>query len=98
MVDANVDPLPRFNLGCSVVSASSIRMIRNSESLTNVSRTVKSLSRLIVSVSFDISCSFGLEIVGLIGAHSEQHVHFWKEVWMFARTPVLRLDFFKSYN
>ena len=49
MVVANVDPLPRFNLGCSVVSASSIRIIRNSESLTNVSRTVKSLSRLIVS-------------------------------------------------
>ena len=49
MVVANIDPLPRFNLGCSVVSASSIRMIRNSESLTNVSRTVKSLSRLIVS-------------------------------------------------
>ena len=49
MVVANVDPLPRFSLGCSVVSASSIRIIRNYESLTNVSRTVKSLSRLIVS-------------------------------------------------
>ena len=49
MVVANVDPLPHFNLGCSVVSASSIQMIRISESLTNVSRTVKSLSRLIVS-------------------------------------------------
>ena len=48
MVVANVDPLPRFSLGCSVVSASSIRINRNSESLTNVSRTVKSLSRLIV--------------------------------------------------
>ena len=28
MVVANVNPLPRFNLGRSVVSASSIRMIR----------------------------------------------------------------------
>ena len=49
MVVANVYPMPRFSLGCSVVSASSIRINRNSESLTNVSRTVKSLSRLIVS-------------------------------------------------
>ena len=49
MVVANVDPMPRFSLGCSVVSASNIRINRNSESLTNVSRTVKSLSRLIVS-------------------------------------------------
>ena len=46
---ANVEPLPRFNLGSNVVSARSIRMIRNSESLTNVSRNVNSLSRLIVS-------------------------------------------------
>ena len=49
MVVANVEPLPRFNLGSNVVSARSIQMIRNSESLTNVSRTVNSLSRLIVS-------------------------------------------------
>ena len=32
--------LPRFNLGSNVVSAKSIRMILNSESLTNVLRTV----------------------------------------------------------
>ncbi len=51
MVVANVEPLPRFNLGSNVVSARSIRMIRNSESLTNVSRTVNSLSRLIESES-----------------------------------------------
>ena len=49
MVVANVDPMPRFSLGWSVVSASSIRINSISESLTNVSRTVKSLSRLIVS-------------------------------------------------
>ena len=49
MVVANVEPLPRFNLGCNMVSARSIRMILNSESLTNVSRTVNSLPRLIVS-------------------------------------------------
>ena len=49
MVVANVEPLPRFNLGSNVVSARSIRMIRNSESFTNVSRTVNSLSRLIAS-------------------------------------------------
>ena len=49
MVVANVEPLPRFILGSNVVSARSIRMIRNSESLTNVSRTLNNLSRLIVS-------------------------------------------------
>ena len=49
MVVANVEPLPRFKIGYNVVSARSIRMIRNSESLTNVSRKANSLSRLIVS-------------------------------------------------
>ena len=49
MVVANVDPMPCFSHGCTVVSASSIRINSNSESSTNVSRTVKSLSRLIVS-------------------------------------------------
>ena len=48
-VVANVEPLPRINRGYNVVSARSIRIIHNSESLTNVSRTVNSLSRLIVS-------------------------------------------------
>ena len=49
MVVANVEPMPRFNICSNVVSARTIRMIRNSESLTNVSRTVNSLSCLIVS-------------------------------------------------
>ena len=49
MVVANVEPLLRFNLVSNVVSARSIRMILNSESLTNISRIVNSLSRLIVS-------------------------------------------------
>ena len=49
MVVANVEPLPRFSIGYNVLSARSIRMFRNSELLTNVSRTVNSLSRLIVS-------------------------------------------------
>ena len=57
MVVANIDPLPRFNLGSNVASARSIRMIRNSESLTNVSRTINSLSRLIVSKARVCACA-----------------------------------------
>ena len=57
MVVANVDPLPRFNLGSNVASARSIRIIRNSESLTNVSRTINSLSRLIESKARVCACA-----------------------------------------
>ena len=44
---AIVEPLPRFHITYNIVSARSIRMICYSES--NVSRTVDTLSRLIVS-------------------------------------------------
>ena len=46
---AIVETLPHFTIGSNVVSARRIRMICYSESLTNVSRTVDTLSRLIVS-------------------------------------------------
>ena len=43
-VVTNVEIFPRLNLGYNVVSARSIRTFRNYESLTNISRTVNSLS------------------------------------------------------
>ena len=49
MAVVDVEHYPHFNIGSDDMSAMSIRMIRNSESMINASITVNSLSSLIVS-------------------------------------------------